>query len=287
MQDLGQALQETILTITASLSDEHVCPHCHQVVPKMTIHVFGMEKTVQPRCRCEVLEFERGVTEAVERKEKNEIERKFSLDNLGERFQNCRFDTFILKEGNRKAAEMARGYALNFGDYGGESLLIWGKPGNGKSHLAAAVCHEIRAKGFIPVFQTMPELLERIRNTFNKKSHESEREIMDALRECDLLVLDDIGAEKVTDWVLDVLFRIIDGRYRNKKPTMFTTNFSPTDLLYRFMPERPTAEQEIAAKRIHDRILEVSIIVENKAPSHRLETAAARAKEADIRRMWA
>ena len=287
MQDLGQALQETILTITASLSDEHVCPHCHQVVPKMTIHVFGMEKTVQPRCRCEVLEFERGVTEAVERKEKNEIERKFSLDNLGERFQNCRFDTFILKEGNRKAAEMARGYAVNFGDYGGESLLIWGKPGNGKSHLAAAVCHEIRAKGKIPVFQTMPELLERIRNTFNKKSHESEREIMDALRECDLLVLDDIGAEKVTDWVLDVLFRIIDGRYRNKKPTMFTTNFSPTDLLYRFMPDRPTAEQEIAAKRIHDRVLEVSIIVENQAPSHRLEVAMDRAKKADMRRRWA
>ncbi|MGG3997902.1 ATP-binding protein, partial [Aneurinibacillus thermoaerophilus] len=128
-------------------------------------------------------------------------------------------------------------------------------------------------------FQTMAELLERIRNTFNKKEKETESEIMDALRDCDLLVLDDIGAEKITDWVLDVMFRIIDGRYRKKRPILYTSNFLPADLLIRFMPQQPTEEDKIKAQRIHDRIIGTSIIVENKASSYRRERAAQRFRE--------
>ena len=287
MQNLGEALKEAWENLTTYPSDEvHVCPYCEQVVPKKRLVVLGVEKIVQPVCRCEVEAWEREVQEAQDRHRKAEVERKFAISSLGERFEHCRFETFAPRPGSEKALQLAWEYAERFELYGGESLLIWGDPGNGKSHLAAAVCHKLKERGKIPVFQTMTELLERIRATFGRQAKEQEREIMAALQECDLLVLDDIGAEKVTDWTLDVLFRIIDGRYRRKKPTLFTTNFTPTELRERFKPDKGEAsvEQEIAARRIHDRILEVSVIVENKAASYRLEVAKRRAES---RGQWA
>ncbi|MRB85087.1 hypothetical protein GH851_31765, partial [Bacillus thuringiensis] len=83
-----------------------------------------------------------------------------------------------------------------------------------KTHLAAAIANELSKQGFIVVFQSVPELLQRIRSTFNSDNKENETQIMRALLECDLLILDDIGAEKTTEWVEEKLFNVIDGRYR-------------------------------------------------------------------------
>ena len=280
MQNLGEAMMEAITSLTPFPSDEvHICPFCEQIVPKMELNVLGVKKIVQPRCKCEVENWEKGITEAEERKKRNDIERKFAISSLGERFAESRFDTFQARPGSEKAFTYARQYAQSFPNYGGDALLIWGVPGNGKSHLCAAVCHEIKEKGYIPVFQSVPELLERIRQTFDGRNRETEREIMTALLECDLLVLDDIGAEKVTDWVQDVLFRMIDGRYRQKKPILYTSNLRPAEL------------QERLGARIYDRVLETSIVIENKASSFRMEMAQERFKRMTEKekqtRMWA
>ncbi|WP_020615778.1 ATP-binding protein [Paenibacillus daejeonensis] len=280
MMSVGEAMKEFVENMTNCPSDDVICPICDQVIPKLTIYPLGIPKVVQPACKCEVQKMEREVQESVELQRRNEIKRKFSISNLGERFDDCRFGTFKDRGGSDKPRRFAERYAENFPQDGGDSLLIWGESGNGKSHLAAAVCHVISAKGYVPVFQSVPELLERIRGTFRSKKNETEQEIMNALRDCDLLVLDDIGSEKVTDWVMDVMFRVIDGRYRQKKPTLFTTNFSPTGLLNQFLPDRPENCDEadkIKAKRLHDRILEASMIIENSASSYRLEVAKARA----------
>lgn len=229
----------------------------------MRVYVLGMERLVQPRCRCEVQAFEAGIRESAERKRRNDIERKFAISSLGERFQECRFETFSPRVGADRLAEALRRYAETF-DCGPNSYLVWGVPGNGKTHLAAAVCHVLKERGFIPVFQSVPELLERIRNTFDGKHKETEREIMAALLECDLLVLDDIGAEKPTEWVQDVMFRIIDGRYRNKRPILYTSNHDVRGLAERL------------GARIVDRMVETSTILENRATSYRMESALRR-----------
>lgn len=286
MQSLEQPLAEAITSMMRYPSDqEHVCPYCGKVVPKFSFTLTsskGVPKvfTVQPACKCEAEAYDRGILEVVERKEKNEIERKFAISSLGDRFAESRFDTFQARNGAEKAYTYAKQYAQSFPDYGGDGLLIWGEPGNGKSHLAAAVCHTVKEKGYIPVFQSVPELLERIRHTFSgRKNAESERGIMDALLECDLLVLDDIGAEKVTDWVQDILFRIVDGRYRQKKPILYTSNLRPSEL------------QERLGGRIYDRMMETSLLIENKATSFRMEVAKQRfsqmTEKEKQRRMWA
>lgn len=250
--------------LTLSPFEDHICPHCEQLVPKKILNILGIEKVIQPRCKCEAENDDKERQAPVDLKAKRDIESRFSISSLGERFSDSTFDSFKPMEGTEKAYERCRDYAVTYNQQE-EGLLIWGEYGNGKSHLVASIAHEIKSKGYTVVFQTLPELLERIRQTFNDRSNrETEKQIMDALLNCELLVLDDVGAEKVSDWVQDVLFRIVDGRYRKKKPILYTSNLKPSEL------------KDRVGGRIYDRMIETSIMVQNTATSYRMKIAEER-----------
>ncbi|UOY92881.1 ATP-binding protein [Ectobacillus sp. JY-23] len=242
------------------------CQHCGTFVPAFLVEVkeLKIKRKVQPTCHCVVEREEAFLREANNYTKRKEIEKLFSISNLGERFQRSTFEAFLEREGSTKAVSAAKQYVQEFESWKGESLMIWGDPGNGKTHLAAAVANTLTAKGYIVVFQSVPELLQRIRSTFNSDNKENEAQIMRALLECDLLILDDIGAEKATEWVEEKLFNIIDGRYRKEKPTFFTSNLQPKHL------------QDQVGKRSYDRMVETSLTVENKASSYRREIAKQR-----------
>jgi DNA replication protein DnaC len=260
MKKIGEALASFLkMSSTISASDTRTCEVCKREIPALEIEVFGTKRYILPKCKCETEQFLQGRKASEEYEIKRQIEQKFSISNLGERFAGCTFDSFAFRPGTEKIVSNAKTYVEHFEDTGSEGFILWGTPGNGKSHIAAAITHGVKDKGFTVVFQTVPELLERIKSTFNNKQKESEREIMDALLHCDLLVLDDIGSEKVTDWVLEVMFRIIDGRYRKKKPIIYTSNFKPSEL------------KDQLNERIYDRMVETSIIIENKGTSYRRE----------------
>lgn len=124
-------------------------------------------------------------------------------------------------------------------------ILFTGSTGAGKTHLATAVTRELVRRG-LPItrksysatwgmnmiqgvlFTTMPELLMEIRATYNvkKKDAPTEEEVVEKYSRCGLLVLDDLGAEKVTDFSITTLYLIIDRRNRDLRPTIVTTNLS-------------------------------------------------------------
>jgi DNA replication protein DnaC len=114
-------------------------------------------------------------------------------------------------------------------------LYISGPRGVGKTHLVVAIMKQMvlnhpRAAGvtyrLLPSMISVPELLLRIKATYQKNADEDEGSVIDFYSEKKILVLDDLGTEKPTDWVLSTLYLIIDRRYRNMKTTYITSNFN-------------------------------------------------------------
>jgi len=112
-----------------------------------------------------------------------------------------------------------------------KGLLFHGPVGVGKTHLAVgilkAVVRKTGARGYF--FET-PELLREVRNTYNARVDETEMGILKPILDADILVLDDLGAEKTSEWVQETLGLVVNSRYNTKRPTILTSNLQdPSD----------------------------------------------------------
>ncbi len=104
-------------------------------------------------------------------------------------------------------------------------LLFMGPVGIGKTHLAVAVLKHLSELGFYCYFCDFNALIKEIRESYNPLSQTSESDLLQPIFKAEVLVLDELGASKPTDWVRDTLSYIINTRYNDKKLTLFTTNY--------------------------------------------------------------
>jgi DNA replication protein DnaC len=109
-------------------------------------------------------------------------------------------------------------------------LLLVGPQGVGKTHLAVAVLRELLARGHEGIFFNYQTLLEKIRSGYNEKMGMSDREAYQTALDTEVLLLDDLGAHRVTDWVEDTVTSIITYRCNYRKPLIATTNFPDPDM---------------------------------------------------------
>jgi len=154
-------------------------------------------------------------------------------------YQNSSFDNFLLSKENpiayRELTQVyleVRGYAREFPATKKQGILLMGDPGTGKTHLATAAFRAILAKGFDGLFFDYQNLLDRIRSGYDEASNSSDKEAYRGAMETDVLLLDDLGAHRVTDWVEDTVTSILTYRCNNRKPLIATTNLIDGDAGY-------------------------------------------------------
>lgn len=114
----------------------------------------------------------------------------------------------------------------------GKGLIVWGAVGSGKTHLGAAVLHEMIRLPRRSFFMAVPNLLDEIRASYNgnRRSREDDDDLLKLACTVDVLLMDDIDAERVTEWVAEKLFAIVNARYNEMLTTLVTTNLSPEAL---------------------------------------------------------
>lgn len=146
--------------------------------------------------------------------------------NIPKRYQHCSLANFTAYNGSlERAVAQARRIADAYPAIT-RGLLLEGQPGVGKTHLAVAVLKQIiAATGARGLFYDTRDLLRVIRSTYDPSIRTTEFEILRPVMQADLLVLDDLGAEKTSEWVEETMNLIVNTRYNEKRLTIFTSNY--------------------------------------------------------------
>ncbi len=171
-----------------------------------------------------------------------ELVRKFKRIGIDKRFWVL--PKFHVESGNKKAWEVVNKFIKN---RDGKGIFLFGPAGTGKTHLVAKIAQET---DLATKFIKMPKLLLQLRSNFNTSSSWENADTINKLASQELLIIDDLGAEKTSDWVEETIYLLIDERYGKELPTILTSNYSLSDIAKR------------VGDRVASRITEMCRIVE-------------------------
>lgn len=248
---MGRSLTQSALQSALSAPREGVrgsdgllyCPDCgtpREVVGKL----WGKTVTLPCMCRCQQAEFEAQRKADEERnsgrreRERLRVARAFAAEGMRSR-------TFAADDGRYGSEVMrtAKAYAdLLTGDGTRDGLLFFGPPDSGKTFLSCCIANAALDAGLSVVMRSLPWLL----------NNRDEWDVGE-LTGCDLLVLDDLGAERSTSYGQEVVYSIVDGRYCAGKPMVVSTNLTRREL---------AAPGDVTSARIYGRVLEACLPVE-------------------------
>lgn len=239
------------------------CSVCHE--PTQTRkECFGTVKTFRCVCSCE-----RKQRKAMkEREEQEEIERKRMICFGGTNMESWCFEND--DRSNPELSKIGRNYVKNFREFlnEGKGLLLYGSVGLGKTFISACITNSLISDGYSALMTNFGRIVNQMQGTFSEKQN-----VLESLNRYSLLVLDDLGAERSTEYMQEMVYNIVDWRYRSGKPMIVTTNLTG---------EQMKATDNIQLQRIYDRIFERCLPIEVNGMSRRKQKLAAGA--ADMRR---
>lgn len=196
------------ITIEADANDKELCPVC-----KGKGFVINDDGTAT-WCTC---------------MQQDNTERRLVAARIPAKYMTRTFESFTPYSPQlKKIYQDALRYATTFQSIrkiDKKGLLLTGSVGTGKTHLAAAILRKVISDGHSGLFWNIVDFFRELRSTMNNDDPEhTEESILAKARQVDLLVLDDLGIEKTTDWVLDRLYLLINSRYQDDMPLIVTTN---------------------------------------------------------------
>ena len=231
--------------------DEYIDPadgliHCKKCggQRQTVVPCFGKPGYFMPRCICQCQrEAEEQRKAAEERQRRMERIKRRKAQGLQDRYL---YDyTFANDNGQNPLMDKARAYVENWKEAyrNNTGLLLFGDVGTGKSFFAGCIANALLDRD-VPVLMTnFPTILNRLTGMFS----EDRSEFIASFDEYDLLIIDDLGVERSTEYAMEQMFFVIDSRYRSRRPMIITTNLKLAEL------KNPP---DLAHARIYDRILE-------------------------------
>ena len=250
------------------------CSICNEPLETIINHPFtGEERKVNCVCQCKMNELKREDEQRRNYEKQREIEKLQKSSLLGDRYKNVTFENTIT--GENTMFDIAFKRCKNYCDVSskvleeGYGIYLFGDSGVGKTRLTACMVNELIKQQRPTLFTNFFEISQIIRGTF-KNSTSTEIDMIEKISNIDFLFIDDLGTERFTKdgndtWLQEKVFEILNKRYNNKKPTIFTSNYSLEQLVI----ERGLMEKTV------DRILEMSTaILKIEGESYRIKSRA-------------
>jgi len=149
----------------------------------------------------------------------------------------------------------------------------------GKTHLAVAILRElVTAKGSRGQYWDFHGLIREIKSSYDRETRTTELQVLQPVVDNDVLVLDDLGAWKMTDWMNDTLFYILNSRYMAKRPTIITTNYQDVTREKALAADHLRRKEflvERIGQRLRSRLMEMCLVVQIQGNDHRQARQAA------------
>lgn len=275
---IGEVTEKVLASIAdsaGSLPDDYIgsdgllyCGQCNTRKEREIIWFDGKPKKVPVMCKCRAEE-ERLKKEQMQKEEEmRSIQRAKVSSMMDDTFRTACFANYQIRNGNERHLKVAKKYCIEFSKMyeRNQGLLFWGTVGTGKSYTAACIANYLLEANTSVVMTSFVRILQEMQG-FDREREET---FTNKLNSVKLLIIDDLGAERNTDYALEKVYGIIDNRYRAKKPLILTTN-----LTLRQMQEAT----DIRYARIYDRIFEMCYPMEFSGVSWRKREAAQRYEE--------
>lgn len=201
-------------------------------------------------CQCEDARQarERDEANAADQARRDQRDQRLAASSIPARFSQAQIATL----GESRTQDVAWRFVrsrTNESAGDGWGLYIVGGVGVGKTHLAAAIANAL-AETVSVKFASMGSLLREVRNSYDTDSA-TEQEIIEGLVKPDVLIIDDLGKESVTDWALQMLFAIVNARYESVKPLIVTTQYTSTELIEHLSRGGDLKTAEAIVSRLH------------------------------------
>ena len=225
-----------------------ICGKCHTQKECTLTKMDGTTRTVRCACECSVAQNAR---EAKEKRKRDRLQYLDGMRRTGFPDAEMREWTFSKSDHtDQKNENIARKYVANFDAMRnqGTGLLLCGSVGTGKSFLAAAIANELISQGTPCLMTNFSRIISRISEKFG-----GDQKYLDDLNRFDLLIIDDLGAERDSEFTWEKVMNVVDARYRAGLPLIITTNLSPKDL---YNPS------DIRRQRVFSRLKEMCIFLE-------------------------